>query len=936
MELQEPYLLATVPEAGGFSDPEPPNPPLAYEERPLHLGPPADALAKLRGINWGFEDEVTRLPGHDVHPYPAKFIPQIPGHLISRLSGRGELVLDPFGGSGTTALEAVRLGRRALSLDANPLSALIGRVKTARLSSDSLNELHSFNGALAAELQGGDISPHCLMKRWAAAAPDIPNREKWFADTAFAELLLIRSRIDQLELGVTRDIANVALSRMVLQASFQDSETRYKSVPRTVPQGETLKRYLKEFRAVLASVSQNQAATRFGISEFLCADIRHLAANDVPDGVADLIVTSPPYGNATDYHLYHRFRLLWLGFDPRALGRIEIGSHLKHQREGSGFESYIADMEVALSTFARLLKPGRYAALVIGDSIYEGIRHDPSPILAERSTQYGFESCGIIPRTVHATKRSFTHAGRRATLENILILRRHPQARAITLHPPPYKMWPYEADLRVREAGEIECPTPAAPLEIRAELGDYSRFRHLAFTHAVQIEGFQREPTWQAIVENGSASQAGSRKDPKYVTHGLHAYKGKFYPQLAKALLNLSHASEGSIILDPFCGSGTTLLEGYLNGYRAFGCDMNPLAAKIARAKVEILNVEPDLLVEVVQTVRKIVSSPPTEFPATLREITEPCWDEAARWFAGPVLRKLDWLLFKLRRASAGPTLDFLETIVSSIIRDVSHQDPSDLRIRYRAMPLSDADVLGMFLKQLDIHFGRIEKFWTIRGYAPHRFVDATAVEGDNRQLTSYNRLGLFENSVDLVVTSPPYATALPYIDTDRLSMLVLMGLTSSDRRPLESELIGSREIGPVRRRELECSDEIVGLPPECQKFIRKLQKAVASDQGAGFRKKNSPALLARYLLDMQRAFANVYRVCKPEAEAMIVMGDSKTTLAGKVLRIPSTDLVEELAESAGFTVVERLNISVTTENLNHAKHAITENAVLSFRKPKG
>ena len=85
-----------------------------------------DRIAKaFQGINWSFSDAETGFLTHGLHPYPAKFIPQIPGYCIRLLSAPGELVLDPFGGSGTTALEAIRLGRRALSIDANPVGTLI-------------------------------------------------------------------------------------------------------------------------------------------------------------------------------------------------------------------------------------------------------------------------------------------------------------------------------------------------------------------------------------------------------------------------------------------------------------------------------------------------------------------------------------------------------------------------------------------------------------------------------------------------------------------------------------------------------------------------------------------------------------------------------------------------------------------------------------------
>jgi len=94
------------------------------------LTDPEGAFAEIAGQDWSFTGDDTRHFTHDVHPYPAKFIPQIPANLIPRLSREGDVVLDPFGGSGTTAVEAVRLRRRAISLDANPLSSLIGRVKT--------------------------------------------------------------------------------------------------------------------------------------------------------------------------------------------------------------------------------------------------------------------------------------------------------------------------------------------------------------------------------------------------------------------------------------------------------------------------------------------------------------------------------------------------------------------------------------------------------------------------------------------------------------------------------------------------------------------------------------------------------------------------------------------------------------------------------------
>jgi DNA modification methylase len=933
MRQQKPQFQAQLSAFSATEDERGPQ----YEETPLHTQDAARAITHLKQIDWGFTDHDTRFLGHDLHPYPAKFIPQLPGTLISLLSSRGELVFDPFGGSGTTALEAVRLGRRALSLDANPVAALIGRVKTARMSRSSTAELHLLHGALRAFLQSLPANASILVSTYEAHAPIIANREKWFADEALGELAHIRYRISQLKNDAARDVASLALSRTVLSASFQDSETRYKSIPRKVLLGDTTKRYVREFEAVMKSVARNAAATRYGGSRFLTGDVRQISKQDIPEGSIDLVVTSPPYGNATDYHLYHRFRLLWLGHDPIALGKIEIGSHLKHQRESSGFSSYFDDMRRALVGISRVLKNGRYAALVIGDSVYDGKLYSTANMLAAEAADYGFDTNCVIDRKVHLTKRSFTPAGRRAATESLLVIRKTASKTIVFLEPPPYKLWPYERTLKLREISRDQRSTPTSddgPIRKAATVEDLLRFRNLVFAQNVRYSGGYKEPTWQTILENGGANNPGSRKEPKYVTHGIHSYKGKFYPQLAKGLINQLSLPAGATILDPFCGSGTTLLEGHLNGYATYGCDLHPLAAKIARAKTSILDVDPDVLTEIVTTVAEAIDDAPDRFPSKLDQFDAECHEEIDRWFAAPVARKLNWLAKVIRSGSSGAVKDFLEVVLSSIIRDVSQQEPTDLRIRYRKELLEDADVLALFKKQMALQFGRIEKFWKVRGHAPNPFFPSYVLAGDNRIHETYESLGLASNSVDLVLTSPPYAMALPYIDTDRLTLLTLFGLSGSNRRPIEQALTGSRELTVTDKRDLEASIvEGSSLPDGCSTFMRGLYKSIKASPSSGFRKQNMPALMHRFLKDMDAVFVQLHRLCKEGAEAMIVIGDSKITIDDKEIRLPSTDLVEMIASARGFSLVERIDISVTTENLVHIKNAITKNIALRLRK---
>lgn len=908
------------------------------EDAPEKLADTKAIASDLESIDWAFTSDNTGFLTHDLHPYPAKFIPQIPGHIIARLSLRGELVLDPFGGSGTTALEAIRLGRRALSLDANPVATLIGKVKTCNIDRAAATDLYAIRSGVTTRLY--DLpSAEQLCTENEQFIPEIANIDKWFPTSSRGELAFIRSRIASMESDVARNIAMLTLSRIALAVSFQDSETRYSSKPRHIPQGETLKRYLGALDEIVRSVFRTQPAIRYGVSSFITGDARELGAVCKAKSV-DLIVTSPPYGNANDYHLYHRFRLLWLGHDPRQLAKMEVGSHLRHQKEASGFDSYISEMEQSLSGMLHVLKTGRYAVLVIGDAIYNGALYPGAESVSDVGKRLGFKTVCIIERKIHSTKRSFVAAGRRANTEKLLILQK-PSARVyVWLKMPPYKLWPYETLLRRREIEAI--------LGVKVETGNEQSFslslnpysvtkaRRLVFTHGIGMTALDSEYTWQAIIENGFAYQPSARKDPKYITHGLHPYKGKFYPQLAKGLINLCGLKSGAKIFDPFCGSGTTLLEGYLNGHKTFGCDMNPLAAKIAKAKVGILEMNPDVVSEAFGTLMKMIDQAPDHLPKEREQFNKNCIEEIGRWFPLPVVNKLNWLLRSIRGVSEGIMRDFLEVVLSSIIREVSQQEPSDLRIRKRKEPIQDADVFGMFLNSLDVQYERIERFWTIRGYSPSKFHPCKVVEGDSRDKSTFSRLGLNDKSIDLVLTSPPYATALPYIDTDRLSLLVLFGMDTTHRRPIEQSLIGSREITTSERKRFENSicDDMSALPKPVRKHLIDLLNRVSA-ANVGFRRKNMPALLQRFFRDMASVLDNCFRVLRPGGEAMIVIGDNRMQVDGDFERIKTTDFIEEIALAKGFELTERIDISVTTENLVHIKNAIAHNVVLRLTKTK-
>src|SRR5947207_13612028 len=102
-------------------------------------------LANLNAIDWDFSNAKTIFLTHGLHPYPAKYIPQIPNALIQELSSVGETVGDLFCGSGTTLVETLVLKRNAVGIDANPLACLISRAKTTVLSQQDLELLNQLD-----------------------------------------------------------------------------------------------------------------------------------------------------------------------------------------------------------------------------------------------------------------------------------------------------------------------------------------------------------------------------------------------------------------------------------------------------------------------------------------------------------------------------------------------------------------------------------------------------------------------------------------------------------------------------------------------------------------------------------------------------------------------------------------------------------------------
>ncbi len=282
-------------------------------------------------------------PIHRLHPYPAKFIPDLPRDVIKEHTNERHLVLDPFCGSGTTLVEASLQGRRSIGVDSNPIATLISRAKTTPLSDDGLEAVV----AMLEEIGNAD----------AASLPDLPlptldRLGHWFQPNMSKELAWLLARIRDCDDIRARVFLECVLSSVITSVSNQDSETRYVATNKNLPDGYALGRFKRRLTAAVSSMaSLRQDLQGRQLAKIIFDSTDRVSELDLPDDSVDLIVTSPPYPNSFDYYLYHRLRAAWLGYDLDKVRTDEIGSRYEHSSRKAPVDVFIRRMTPVMVRF---------------------------------------------------------------------------------------------------------------------------------------------------------------------------------------------------------------------------------------------------------------------------------------------------------------------------------------------------------------------------------------------------------------------------------------------------------------------------------------------------------------------------------------------------------------------------------------------------------
>jgi len=373
------------------------------------------SAAKLSSVSWDFVDSRTKNGLHSIHPYPAKFIPEIPRNLIECFHpGDGSAVFDPFCGSGTTNVVAFEAGLPSVGIDLNPLATLVAKVKTTPVSQPLLPIAREVIARARSSLKSGRV-----------AIPPIPRVDHWFKMSVQQALAAILSELNRLTDLDVIDALKVALSSIIVRVSNQESDTRYAAINKNVDAESVFQGFERASAAVASALTELDANLfRSKVrTRIVTKDLMTVTPGEIGTGIG-LVITSPPYPNAYEYWLYHKYRMYWLGMEPIAVREAEIGARPHYFKKNHQTEDdFERQMGTCFALLSKVMLPNSFACFVVGRSIIHGRKIDNEALLARAGTPHGFRFLGSVQRTIAASRKSFNLAHAMIKNEGIVLFK---------------------------------------------------------------------------------------------------------------------------------------------------------------------------------------------------------------------------------------------------------------------------------------------------------------------------------------------------------------------------------------------------------------------------------------------------------------------------------------------------------------------------------
>jgi len=516
-------------------------------------------------------------PLHNWYPFLEGYSPQYVKDIISSFSPNAKRILDPFSGTGTTALTSAILGIQSYYCEINPLLQFLAEIKIKTISlknKDKESIVHSLSQLCAN-----------IGKRIRECKPDnelqisyrnIFGESKFFSNDTYIDILKARSLVDHIscfnpilsELLLLAILASLIPSSLLIRAGdlrFKTETELRKDSPKFI---QTVSKNLYQMIEDLEKL--------WNIDKkpiLLCEDAKNLGA--LPFLNIDIVITSPPYLNGTNYFRNTKVELWFLKclYTPEDLSRfrrqsITAGINDVTAGKDNGYihpklkdlinvlnqkaydkriprmvNLYFQDMEAVFNALTNHLAKGATLALDIGDSSYSGVHVPTDRLLDDILQGKGFELEKEIPLRRRLSRD-------KTILRQVLLVYRY-KSRHVSKQITKPPQWKY----------------------------DWLSFKkHLPH----QISPY-------------------TKRNWGHPLHSLCSYQGKMKPSLAFHLVE-TFVPKGGRLLDPFAGVGTIPFEGALNGRLTFGFEISPAARIIAAAKVRNQNhIECEKLLERLQ-----------------------------------------------------------------------------------------------------------------------------------------------------------------------------------------------------------------------------------------------------------------------------------------------------------------------------------------------
>ncbi len=376
--------------------------------------------------SWSFSDKTikdTSYITHGYYTYPAKFIPQLAERLIKEYSNKGDIVIDPFMGSGTTIVEAIVNNRIGIGTDINEIAFLLSKVKTTPINSNDLTkELLIFEKEL----------PYRMNNKFdyflGEAQKYIPQNERinyWFLPEQKNKLSIIFAKILDIENKNIKNFFLITFAQILKSSSIWLQKSVKPTRDLNKKNYDPLRLFLQQAKKMIKKHSEFEKLLNEQIKENIdfyrnlsCGDSRYLNCETEK---ASLIVTSPPYVTSYEYADLHQLPSLWFGylkdlpeFRQKFIGSAyknrenvdlksnlanEIVSKLKNKKQNE-VKNYFADMLETFDETKRVLKNGGKAAFVIGNTEFQGVKILNAEVFQEQFENIGFRTHNIIKREI--------------------------------------------------------------------------------------------------------------------------------------------------------------------------------------------------------------------------------------------------------------------------------------------------------------------------------------------------------------------------------------------------------------------------------------------------------------------------------------------------------------------------------------------------------